>query len=392
MRKPEIVVSVITRHDRKHLSYRWKDHVGGTSGEETAGTPNRRDADRGVPAFIEELLSRRTSTVSWEEFRKRYENEKVAGLRPKTQKNYRNALNQFENVIEPQHLSDLDDSNISRFRAHYRGLAEETSVDSYLRQIRPAARWAARIFKGYEVPEFKLRQGSKGRPLLQEEWDRLIEAVPKVVGEQHADSWVFFLEGLVSTGLRLGQALNLRWEIDAPIHLENLDGRCPLLVIAVEEHKGKREQEIPLTREAKTLFRTTSPREGYVFRLGGRNGGPRSPETVSAKVCEIGKKAGIKTGTRISHAKKTKGKRVPRFAGAHDIKRTYVQRLLALGLSPPEVAVFAQHASFETTWKHYTEKDARRLASRLESLYEKNEGDKRVTPPVEAPGPHGTQS
>jgi len=131
--------------------------------------------------------------------------------------------------------------------------------------------------------------------VLKEEWERLIEAVPKVVSEQYADSWVFFLEGLVSTGLRLGQALNLRWEIDAPIHLENLDGRCPLLVITEGEHKGKREQEIPLTREAKALFRTIRPREGYVFKLGGRNGGPRSPETVSATVCKIG-------NFRFSHA------------------------------------------------------------------------------------------
>lgn len=385
MRKPEIVVSVVQRADRKHLTYRWKDRIAGTKGEETAGTSDRRKADRGVPAFIEELLGRRqTPDIPWTEFREKYEFEHIAGLRESSGAAWRCAANRYEVAVEPAVLADLDAAGISRFRAYFRGLCEETSVDSYLRRLRAAARWAQEIYPGYLAPRFSLgKQHGHGRPLLAEEWERMLDSVQKVVGEQNATSWRFLMRGLVATGLRLGQALALSWEVDAAIRLEGIDLPHPMLVITAEAHKGKRDQTIGLTPPARALFRKvpTENQVGLVFHPMLSRGPCVSLQTASKIICAIGKAAGIKTGTRMCRTKDgiVTG---PRFAGAHDLKRTFVQRLLQLGLHPAEVALYAQHASFDTTFMHYTERDAARLADRVEQLYHEKRsarGDKSVT-------------
>ena len=55
----------------------------------------------------------------------------------------------------------------------------------------------------------------RGRPITAEEFERMIEATPKVVDNAAAESWRFYLRGLWASGLRLSESLTLRWD-DAP--------------------------------------------------------------------------------------------------------------------------------------------------------------------------------
>jgi len=374
----EIKVKVVRRKGRRNLVFRWSDPVTGESGERTARTRQRREAYRRVPAFLEQLDAERRpppEKTSWQEACRRYEEEHLVKRRESTRSCWRKARNRYQRAVEPKRLTDLDADGLSRFGAAVYNQLSPHSVDSYLRSLRAFSRWAARIFLDYSPPEITVRKSrSKGRPLVKEEVERLLLTCPsvKAIGDDRKRSWKFLILGLVHSGLRLGQALELSWEPGASIHVYGIDGRRPKMMISEESHKGKREQRIPLSPPMVRLLRKipAENRYGPIFNPELSKGVTRSVVTVSAVICEIGRRAGIRVGTRLKRDRKTgEVSEVPRYAGAHDLKRTFVQRMIGLGLSPVDVSTCAQHASFSTTQQHYTDQNADRLADRIWAAY-----------------------
>lgn len=49
-------------------------------------------------------------------------------------------------------------------------------------------------------------------PLTDEEFQRMLNAVPEVVGDDLPEGWKYFLEGLWWPGLRVSEAINLYWD------------------------------------------------------------------------------------------------------------------------------------------------------------------------------------
>ena len=153
------------------------------------------------------------------------------------------------------------------------------------------------------VPQFtmpKRLKGSKimrGRPITAEEFDRMIEATPKVVDNAAAASWQFYLRALWASGLRLSESLTLRWD-DAPDAIVvDLSGRRPMLRIPAESHKANRDTMLPMTPDFAKLLESVPQRErrGRVFKLLAADG-TRMPATrrmVGPIVSVIGEKAGI---------------------------------------------------------------------------------------------------
>jgi len=76
----------------------------------------------------------------------------------------------------------------------------------------------------------------KGRPITREEFERMLKATD-VVRPNDAAIWKGLLEGLWLSGLRLGEALELSWDIDAGISVD-LTGKYPCLIISAESEKG----------------------------------------------------------------------------------------------------------------------------------------------------------
>lgn len=384
--QPEIKVKVVRRADRRNLVFRWFDPVTGRKGESTARTPNRSVACRRIRNFVkglEETLRKPADLqeMTWVEACDRYAAEHLIKRRKSTGSSWRTARHRFEGIVDPVLLADLDASGVSRFEAALHGQVSPHSTGSYLRSLRVFARWATRIFPGYTAPEIRVeKSGSKGRPLSLEEFERMLAACEKVVPHRGAGSWRFLLRGLRRSGLRLGQALALSWEPDAPIHIYGMDGQRPKMHISEESHKGKRVQILPLIPPMRALLRRvpSGQRNGFVFNPKLAKGITRSLITVSAKICAIGQTAGIRVGTRLKRDRKTgEVTTVPRFAGAHDLKRTFIQRLINLGLHPVDVARFGQHKDFQTTMDHYTERDADRLADRMTNAFRKRRSGKR---------------
>ena len=124
----------------------------------------------------------------------------------------------IEVALHPQKLSDLTAARISKFVAELRdGDRAESTIAGYLAHLRAALSWAVNMGMLPAVPKIiklkraKVYKKSKGRAPTEEEFKKILETVPLVVGDECADSWKHFLEGLWWSGLRLSEALQLSW-------------------------------------------------------------------------------------------------------------------------------------------------------------------------------------
>ncbi len=102
---------------------------------------------------------RRNVRMTWEQFRTRYEDEKLASLSTHSQKGTATAFNHFEAIINPQYLRSVNSEAVSRFQAELRAKGfPDTSISAYLRALRAALNWAVKQKLLAEPPEFDMPQ------------------------------------------------------------------------------------------------------------------------------------------------------------------------------------------------------------------------------------------
>jgi len=193
----------------------------------------------------------------------------------------------------------------------------------------------------------------RGRPITGEEFDRMIEATPKVVENAAAESWKFYLRGLWTSGLRLSESLKLRWD-DAPESIVvDLTGRRPMLRIAAEAEKGHRDRLLPITPEFSALLESIPERDrrGRVFKLLRNDGKPLKGQrwVVGKTVSAIGKAAGVK----VNDSGKS--------ASAHDLRRAFGQRWSGR-VMPTVLRELMRHEDISTTLKYYVGQNAEATA------------------------------
>lgn len=381
----QVKVWIIRQSGRKQWQFRWLDPVTGASGQSNSGvavSAGRSAAATAIPAFIQTIEAKRPAPVgTWEEFCSRVQRDLYPDWRPSTRAAWECARRQLEAFRTPESLADVDADLIAAFRADLR--ARRVGPDSYLRTLRSVLRSAAGWYPSYKAPTIRTaKQDAGGRPLSRAEVKALLEATDGVVGEALAIEYRRMIRIVTWTGLRKKQAVLLSWDPTEPVRIEGLDGRHPELVIERSAHKGKRLDRFPLLPPAVAILRKIprANRVGPIFKLGTSSIG-----RVGELVAKIGKKAGVVTGRRIAHYRvKRKGREtgpveVDRYASMHDLKRTFVRRLLEMGFSPTEVARLAQHQTFETTWEFYTPQ-ASELGDRVRSLFAR--AAKKKTPKI----------
>src|SRR5690606_24976349 len=98
-----------------------------------------------------------------------------------------------------------------------------TTLASHLRSIMAAFSWAVRKGLMVKAPDVDMPKAAngldrsmRGRPITGEELDRMVAKVADV-RKLEAEKWKRLLRGLWLSGLRLGEALALSWDADAPI-------------------------------------------------------------------------------------------------------------------------------------------------------------------------------
>jgi len=379
----EIRVHVVKYQARSNLVMRYVDPVTGKQVAKTTGTSRKREAERKAAKWEAELREGRyqkPSRITWQEFRCRYEREKLAALSEKTLHANDAAFNHLEREIDPNMLESLTSEQMSRFQ---RKLAENgmkaTTLASHLRSIRAALNWAVRNGLMRKAPAIDMPKGAKGidramrgRPITGEEFDRMMAAVPEV-RKYEPQKWRRLLRGLWLSGLRLGEALELSWDPDAAIAVE-LGGKFPRLRLYAESHKAHRDQLLPITPDfAEFLLETPkAKRHGLVFGIEGKvPGKPLSTKRTSRYISAIGEKARVVVDANDCRRKvdPVSGEEieVPRCATAHDLRRAFGTRW-SRKVMPAVLKQLMRHSSIETTMKYYVEHDADDIMADLWAL------------------------
>lgn len=367
----QIRVKVVFRQSKGKYVLRWRDPETGADRERSAKTKVRKEAERLAGELRADLRDGRyvkPSKVRWEDFRLRFESEKLPSLAKRTRSSYRTALNAVEKLLRPEKLVEVNAAALSRLQKRLRaeGIKKrksraepgvrESTIAMYLRHIKAALRWARKVGLLVEMPAIDMpkrarkQRQMRGRPITSEEFERMTAACEK---ERPGDYpvWKAFLEGLWLSGLRLGEGLDLNWEPDAAFSVE-VDDKYAFFVIDAEAEKGFEDRRIPMTPDfAEFLLQTPQvDRTGKVFGVA-RLGIPL--DQVSKIVTAIGKRANVVVN-------KDQGK----FASAHDLRRAFGTRW-ASKLKPVELQQIMRHASIETTLKYYVRQDANTLAASL---------------------------
>ena len=120
----------------------------------------------------------------------------------------------------------------------------------------------------------------KGRPVTGEELWKLLKATRKVVGAKVAKHWRRLIIGLWWGGLRIGEAVRLRWAGDdmAEGLVIDMSGKRPMLRIDAAHEKGNRNRLLPLVARVLPVACPCSERQAAVGFL------PPPPENRTADV------------------------------------------------------------------------------------------------------------
>ncbi|MCC6124719.1 MAG: site-specific integrase [Pirellulales bacterium] len=353
----EICVKVKSNGGNRCLSMYYVDPVSNRRVVKSTGTHNGREAERMAGEWERELQrggGQSPSKITWQKFRERFEAERFPMITRSSQKNFSAAFNHLERLMAPDKLAKLTTAVMSAFQTRLRkeGM-RETTLAGTLMHLKAALRWAERQGMMVKAPRFdmpKAAKGSrgKGRPITTEEFERMLAAVDKV-RPADAEKWRRLLTGLWHSGLRLGEALSLSWDYEAPFRID-LSGKRPVFIIRAAGQKSRRDETAPLTPEFAEWLQATFPEAEWEGKVFGIN---LTMERVSEAICKIGKLAGAVTN-------KAEGK----FASAHDFRRAFGTRW-AKRITTPVLQRLMRHANIQTTMSFYVNLDAEEIADNL---------------------------
>ncbi len=374
----EIKVTVCKYPDRENLVLRYVDPVTGKQKTKSAGTSDEATAIGKAAVWQDELTTGRyqaPSRLTWAEFRKRCEAEKLSAMPESSQVAYRVALDHLQRLIDPDRLAKLTAQVLSRFQAEARkeGM-KATTLARHLRHIKACLRWGERQGLMVKAPAIEMPKLPKGQSLAKhravtaEEFDRLLLAVPKV-RPKDAPAWERLLRGLWLSGLRLSEAVALDWN-DGPFVLDTTR-KHPAFRIEAEGQKSRRNELAVTVPEFVEWILAETPeaeRVGRVFKLANpTTGEPLAVLTIGPMVSAIGRKAGVVVGTAEKWVEEN-GKRVKRpvklFAGAHDLRRAFCGRW-AMKVKTPVLQRLARHAHISTTMGYYVNLTADDIGAEL---------------------------
>jgi integrase len=358
----EIRVTVASYGAGRCLMMTYKDPTSGRKVAKTTGTTDRREAERAAAVWQDELNTGRYSAPSkmtWADFRTRHEAEFQSGVAPNTRQKFTTTFNLVERLMRPVRLRDVTTENVSRWVVALReeGRAEAT-IAIYCRQLRSAMNWGKSMGFCPDAPRIREPKGEKmkGRPIVLEEHERMLAAVPKVVPAGQVALWCRFLDGLWWSGLRLSEALALSWDSSEPVAVIMQTGYHPALRFQLGSQKAKRAELVPMAPEFAELLAATpeAERHGRVFSI------LLSTNHVGQKVSAIGRKAGVIVDEDTGKP-----------ATAHDYRRAFGTRW-SKRVMPAVLRRLMRHKDIGTTLKYYVDQDVEDIAADLWAEYRKS--------------------
>lgn len=125
-----------------------------------------------------------------------------------------------------------------------------TTVNSTMGAIMAFVRYCYRhdwIRKIPPITKLSVDDVMKGRPVTSEEFEKMLDATPEIVGKQPADSWKFVLQILWESAFRISDVMNFSWDDERKIHpvWPHRKDLHPTLIIPSTQ-KNRKNQEIPM--------------------------------------------------------------------------------------------------------------------------------------------------
>ncbi len=391
-------VKVVKYPDRKFLVLRWVDPETGRQRTQSAKTTRHRDAERKAGKLEADLAAGKldsTTRITWSEFKDRYENQFLVDQADNTCNIVATVFSKLDAAFPAlDKLRDLNQRKLAHFQETLRSekLIIET-IKAYLRHVKSFLGWAVRQKYLAAVPHVEMpkrKKGgrmAKGRAICLEEFERMLSATlpvvtdvgrrrksDKLTAEEKrptaeeltvAESWRFLLRGLWLSGLRLGEAVALSWEVDAPLSIR-MGGKYPQLRIMAEGQKANRDELLPLSPEFCEFLEavTESDRHGRVFRPMARDGStaPMGSDWAGTVISRIGKAAGV----RVADCKRL-GEEHTKYASAHDLRRSFATRWVSK-VWPATLQKLMRHKSIQTTLDYYAEVQSEAVGDELRRL------------------------
>ena len=394
-----INVYLCKRKTSKNYYMRWTDPDSGRDVWQSTKTKVKRDAERWQRSTERELNDGtfcKQSSISWDDFRERYETEQVVSLADRTQDKIKTVLNYVERHLKPRKLRELNETKISKLvkKLREQGL-EEITIKYSLGHLRAAMNWAKSqklIAQVPDFPKFKRARNKKlmrGRPITLEEFERIIETIPAVMKplgqsaacqehhKQVVKSWEFYLWGLWYSGLRLSESLELHWEREDGLFVD-LAGEFPIMRIKAEHEKGFKDRLLPITPDFAEFLQAVpeDQRTGSVFKPmpNRRHATELIRESISRLIAKMGENAGVIVGDKGNIDKET-GERKSRFASAHDFRRAFGVRW-SRKMKVFELKELMRHQSIKTTEEFYLEQNTQETARSIWAACKVDERDK----------------
>jgi integrase len=384
----EIKVTVVKVGDNRPLSLRWIDPGTGRPKFKSSGTRKKKEAERAAAALEHDLRDGKLATnarMNWQDFVDKFSAAVLPGRAANTRLIYETVFRAIERLVKPDRLGSLNATRLDEFAALLRKEGKsEATIKTYLAHTRGALGWAAKLKWIRNIPDFpetlRAPKGDgvmKGRPITGEELWKLLKATRKVAGPKVAKHYRRLIVGLWWSGLRLGEALALRWDGMSAGLVVDMSGRRPMLRIDAGHEKGNRNRLLPLAPEfCRLLARVPADRrQGRVFTVPHpKTGRHLLVVEASAILTAIGKAAGVKVRTKIkSKIDPESGERGPvevvKFASAHDLRRSFGERWSERVL-PKVLMELMRHESIGTTLRFYTGQNAQRTADAAWAAYE----------------------
>lgn len=358
---------------RRYFYMRYRCPLTGKEETRSTGERSKKEAIKVAAKWEAELQEgryQRSARMPWPEFRKFWEDHNLQDLTLRSGVQYASTFNAFETLCRPQQVGDLTTARVTAFVSELRKPRKRksgetfhlspASVGRHLRHLKAVARWAHRKDLLAKVPLFEMPKSSrgakmKGRPITGEEFDRMLVAVPRVVGKDSADSWKLLLRGLWTSGLRLGEALALRWDhVPGGVSVA-LNGQKSVLRFEASAQKSGKAQVVALAPEAVNLLLPHQSDTGFVFTPERKDGSAmvRSVSEIGKTITRFGEKAGIVTNAETG-----------KTASAHDLRRSFGRRW-SRRVQPATLRELMRHASIETTMAYYVGEDALSTAGEL---------------------------
>ncbi len=322
--------------------------------------------------------------MDWGDFREQYRVLHLSTVRDSTAAHAESRIDLAERILKPKTLGDVADPNsLQQLQAQLLAGAHSRrkkprsyhTVRGYMNSVLAAMNWAhlqgwiptAPKIRKIKTPKQKVM---KGRPITMAEFQLMLKATSKVVGEEAAESWKHVLRGLWSSALRLDELMHVSWDKPGSIRPVWKEGQLPILEIPAAMQKNDTEESIPLLPWFESVLLETPPeeRKGWAFRpqslqlkLGRKVKQSRpDPEWVGKVIARIGKEAGV-----VVEAADERTGRPEKHATAHDLRRSCGERLRDAGVPPLVICRVMRHSSWETTRKHYAPGDIQRDADVL---------------------------